>query len=269
MDGWIKLHRAVVDSAVFDDAEVLKVWIWLLCNVSYEDHEIIYGGSVVQIKKGQLITGRKKLAQQLKMSESKVYRALNLLEALGNVNIKPNNRFSLITLINWAKYQDDVQKVNSQTTAGQQPDNSQTTAGQHNKRNIESNNIYNNISSARAHAREEDDNTNRYFETFWNAYPKKCGYDKALTAFSKLNPDSELLDTMLKAIAEQKLSRQWQNVQYIPNPATWINGRRWNDKLSMADSARKKTDDKHSYDIDKFEELAVGARGRADIHDKR
>ena len=44
MEGWIKLHRSIIDSAVFSDADVLKVWIWLLCNVAYDDHDVVYLG---------------------------------------------------------------------------------------------------------------------------------------------------------------------------------------------------------------------------------
>lgn len=78
MEGWIKLHRSIIDSAVFTDADVLKVWIWLLCNVAYDDHDVVYLGKVIPLKKGQIITGRQKLSQQTGMSEGKIYRATNI-----------------------------------------------------------------------------------------------------------------------------------------------------------------------------------------------
>lgn len=70
------------------------------------------------------------------------------------------------------------------------------------------------------------------FETFWEAYPKKNGKKDALKAFGKINPDGKLLQTMLEAIERQKQSDQWQihSGQFIPLPATWLNGARWEDE---------------------------------------
>ena len=71
------------------------------------------------------------------------------------------------------------------------------------------------------------------FGAFWTAYPNKKAKPAALKAFTKLKPDTALLDEMLKAIATQKQWAQWQkdNGQYIPMPSTWLNQRRWEDEL--------------------------------------
>lgn len=71
------------------------------------------------------------------------------------------------------------------------------------------------------------------FQAFWSAYPNKKAKLAALKAFTKLKPDTALLDEMLKAIATQKQWAQWQkdNGQYIPMPTTWLNQRRWEDEL--------------------------------------
>lgn len=69
------------------------------------------------------------------------------------------------------------------------------------------------------------------FETFWQAYPRHTAKDKAQTSWKKVNPS--LLPQILKAIAEQKQSSQWQRDggQYIPHAATWLNQKRWEDEL--------------------------------------
>jgi len=75
---------------------------------------------------------------------------------------------------------------------------------------------------------------NENFEEFWKAYPKKTGKDLARTAFAKRKVNNELLQTMLKAIAQQKNTDQWKkdNGQFIPMPATWLNQGRWQDEIS-------------------------------------
>lgn len=70
------------------------------------------------------------------------------------------------------------------------------------------------------------------FERFWEAYPKKTAKLEAEKAFIKLNVNDGLLDTMLTALEKQ--SSQWQQMQYIPYPATWLNGRRWEDELESS-----------------------------------
>lgn len=80
-------------------------------------------------------------------------------------------------------------------------------------------------------------NNNKEIETlfaaFWSAYPRKEGKQTALKAFTKINPDQELLQTMLAAIERQKQTAQWKENggQFIPHPATWLNGRRWEDEV--------------------------------------
>lgn len=69
------------------------------------------------------------------------------------------------------------------------------------------------------------------FEKFWSAYPKKVAKKSAKKAFSRVK---EPVETLLTAIERQKCSEQWSKggVQYIPNPATWLNGNRWEDELA-------------------------------------
>lgn len=69
------------------------------------------------------------------------------------------------------------------------------------------------------------------FAAFWSAYPKKVGKGAAEKAWAKARINGEY-DTVLAAIAAQRESVQWRRDggQYIPNPATWINERRWEDE---------------------------------------
>ena len=71
------------------------------------------------------------------------------------------------------------------------------------------------------------------FEKFWAAYPRKEGKQKARAAFEKVTVS---LDILLEAIDQQKKSTQWSkdNGQFIPHPATWLNGKRWEDQLAMS-----------------------------------
>ena len=80
------------------------------------------------------------------------------------------------------------------------------------------------------------------FDAFWQAYPKKVGKADALKAFAKLKPDNELMQTILAAIAQWSKTDQWSkdNRQYVPMPATYIRGRRWEDELPKDNKPKEK-----------------------------
>lgn len=87
-------------------------------------------------------------------------------------------------------------------------------------RTIQDNNTSNN-NTTRACARG--------FDRFWAAYPRKVGKGAAERSFERIRPDAALLDGMLRAIETQRQSDTWLR-GYIPNPATWLNQRRWEDE---------------------------------------
>ena len=82
----------------------------------------------------------------------------------------------------------------------------------------------------------KENKVNILFDRFWAAYPRHEAKQAALRAFEKLNPDENLLGTILDAVEVQKKSDQWtrDNGQFIPHPATWINQRRWEDETLPA-----------------------------------
>ncbi len=83
------------------------------------------------------------------------------------------------------------------------------------------------VSPSRGTARADE-----LFDRFWAVYPRKAGKDAAIKAWGKIKPDAQLTDVIVKAVENQRCSEQWRrdNGQYIPYPATWLNGRRWEDE---------------------------------------
>ena len=78
------------------------------------------------------------------------------------------------------------------------------------------------------------------FDRFWAEYPRKDDKKNAQRAFLRIKPDEETLQGMLAALRRQKNSRQWMDAggRYIPLPATWINGERWNDQMQEGPTGR-------------------------------
>ena len=71
------------------------------------------------------------------------------------------------------------------------------------------------------------------FTAFWNEYPKHVAKQDALKAWRKLRPDGALMDRLMTALATCKKSDEWtrEDGRFIPHPATWLNGHRWEDEV--------------------------------------
>jgi len=72
----------------------------------------------------------------------------------------------------------------------------------------------------------------RRFRKFWIAWPKKKAKVDAEKAFHSLNPDDSTLAEIIQAVTAQKGTFDWQKQggQFIPLPATWLRGKRWEDE---------------------------------------
>lgn len=79
------------------------------------------------------------------------------------------------------------------------------------------------------------------FERFYSAYPKKRAKAAAMKAFRKINPDDRMLELMILAVERSMQSTDWKKEggQFIPYPATWLNGRRWEDDAAPVQTKEK------------------------------
>lgn len=74
----------------------------------------------------------------------------------------------------------------------------------------------------------------RRFEDFWQLYPKRVGRGAAERAWKKIRPDAALFEIIMQSVRENIARNQnWRrdNGQYIPNPSTWLNQKRWQDDI--------------------------------------
>ncbi len=101
MEGYIKLHRKILDNGVFADAELLKVFVWCILKANTSSN-IIFGRKV---SVGQFITGRITASEELYIKPSTIYKRLQKLKKQGYIDISSNTKNTLITVINYKSYQ--------------------------------------------------------------------------------------------------------------------------------------------------------------------
>lgn len=134
MKGYIKLHRCLLYSSVFNNPDLLRIWIWCLLKSAYVTKNELTSAGELQIKPGQFIFGRKSAAEFLKINESKFYRAMKRLESLGMLRLESKTKFTLATVINWDYYQGE-EPICEQQSYNKRTDDEHYINNKRNKRN--------------------------------------------------------------------------------------------------------------------------------------
>ena len=71
-----------------------------------------------------------------------------------------------------------------------------------------------------------------HFDEFWSAYPKKTGRKPSLAKWVARDLDS-IAAKIISNVQARVASGEWSNIQYVPNPLTYINQDRWDDEVTM------------------------------------
>ena len=123
MEAYIKLQRKLLDWEWYSDMVTKTVFIHLLLKANWKDGR--WKG--YEVKRGSLITGRRVLAEELNLSEQQIRTALNHLKSTNEITIKPTTRFSVITIVNYDRYQQVNQQDDQVATNNQPSSNQQST----------------------------------------------------------------------------------------------------------------------------------------------
>lgn len=108
--GFIKLWRQTLDSKVFEDAWLWKLFTWCLLTAKWKD-----GRGTEAIKRGQLSITTKIGAELLSVAPAKFYRGLYRLVELGCITIEAKRGKTLITVCNYETYQDAAEQNETET----------------------------------------------------------------------------------------------------------------------------------------------------------
>lgn len=120
MQGFITIHRKIMESAVYKDSNAVHLWLHLLLKCNHKDNDFIMNGNLISVKRGQTVTGRKALSVETGIQESKIERLLKLFEKLRMIEQHTNNRNRLITVLSYDKFQSGEQQVNNTRTTDEQ-----------------------------------------------------------------------------------------------------------------------------------------------------
>ena len=123
MASWIKIFRELLQWEWFQKPEMVQLFIYLLLKANCEDKQ--WQGMV--IKRGQLVASNSSIRNDLKLSEQTIRTCIKRLISTGEITYKSTNRFVVITICNYDKYQEN-ETVSNEETNGQT--NEQSTSNQ-------------------------------------------------------------------------------------------------------------------------------------------
>jgi hypothetical protein len=221
--GWVKLHRKILDSRVFLNKGLLKLWIYCLCRANHKKNWVGIstgrGEAEVEVLPGQFIFGRKTVAEELEMSPSTLYDRMQKLKGMKNINIQSNSHYSIVSICNWETYQQGENKK-------QQASNRQATGKQ------QASNTDNNDKNDK-----NDKKSPISFDQFWDLYDKKIGKKKSKKKWKALS------ETDQKKVMEfiPKYKSYQPDSEYRKNPLTFFNNRSWEDEYIQKEFERGNT----------------------------
>jgi len=235
-EGWVKIHRKLLDNPVVcKDTDYLAIWIFLLLNATHKEMPFMFNGKKIILKPGQLITCKSSICSKLSVNESKIFRVLKLFESEQQIEQQITRHGRLVTLLKWSDYQQDErlneQQVNDQRTTSER------------------------LVNANKNVKNDQECKNEiFFNAFWAAYPNKKAKKDAIKAFAKIEMTESLLQEIITAVNRMKETRNWQE-GFIPHPATYLNGERWKDEIPMKGGNNGKPTSDNGQNVFKDEDL--------------
>ena len=210
MQGWVKLHRCLKNKAIFDNEKLLKVHVWCLLKATHKPHIDLVGRQKVQVEPGQFVTGRFKAATELSMAPSTAWEYLKLLEDNKTINIKSNNKYSVVTIVNWGLYQSEDEKSDTKS------DNTSDSKSTANQQQIDTYKNEKNVKNEKTLYAGE-------FEELWESYPNRKGKAVAQKKFVKLR-EKFSLEELTRTVERYAKEVSGKDKQYMKYGSTFFNG---------------------------------------------
>lgn len=206
--GYIKLHRQLLNWEWYDDINVFRLFTHLLLKTNYEPKK--WHGIYIGI--GQFLTSRETLAKQTGLTEQQVRTALTKLKSTNEITSQSTNNYTLITITNWEKWQQNNHPINNQSTSLQPTDNQPSTTTKERKKE------------------RNKENYNDQFSAFWDLYPRKVAKAKAEQIFIRIMKGGADYESIIRGVKNYNEKCRGKDEEFIAHASTWLNGERWKDE---------------------------------------
>lgn len=106
MNGWIKLHRKLLDNPTLRRPAYRALWIEILLRADHSGNaKVMFRGQSVALKPGQFTAGAYQLAEATGVPRGTVERVLARFASEEMIEEQKSNKCTLITVLKWSQYQ--------------------------------------------------------------------------------------------------------------------------------------------------------------------
>lgn len=257
--GYIKIWRKIEHDELFFLPETFQLFCYLCIHAAWKDEK--FRG--VELKRGQLSTGRSVLAKALKQKEVSTYKRLQWLQKKGYISLSSNNKMTVVTICNYDTYQD-------QELVSEQRGNNEVTTRYQRDITIEE------VKEVKEYYYTE--NPQQFLRDFKGAYPKNHGaYGPELEnqfAIILRDQPSEEVEKIIPAARlyaeywELKEPEQYPNCKYIKQARNWLRSECWRDgwgaKVAELRAVSAAKEEERLKDQEKLQRAAERERKRKD-----
>ena len=217
MDGFIKVSRKLLDSAIWNDAYDAALFFYCLLRASHNRYE--------GLEPGQFYSSFPSMMKGLGWSRNGIKAHLRNLIAMGMIAVSEYTGALLITVINWAS----ISMMTEEDSAchAMTPACHQTTTARH-EMTAACRDMTAEVSQHDTYQKDnqkERQSVNRaqQFELWFQEYPRRNRKSEALKAWLKLDATAEVLTAALR---NAKCSSQWlrENGRFIPAAVKFLDG---------------------------------------------
>lgn len=108
---FIKLYRDILETPLWESEPFSRsqAWIDILLLANYKEKIIFVRGNEIRLKRGQLGWSQERLSQRWKWSKKKTQGFLKLLEKELQITIQKSKVLSVISVVNYNFYNNEVQ----------------------------------------------------------------------------------------------------------------------------------------------------------------
>jgi hypothetical protein len=115
--GWIKLHRQILEWEWYSDNNCFRLFLHLLLKANHKEKRF----KGIELKVGSIVTSRDLLARETGLTSQQIRTALTKLISTNEITNVTSSQGTIIQIVNYEKYQIPTNEItNEQPTSNQQ-----------------------------------------------------------------------------------------------------------------------------------------------------
>ena len=228
MEGWIKLHRELLEWEWYSDHVVRSLFIHCILKANHKDNN--WRG--IAVKRGSFVSSYGKSSDELGYSVQQIRTALKKLKSTNYLTYETNRQHTVFQVVRYDEYQSPT----NEPTDVQQTNNKRSTTNKNDNND------------------KNDKNSCFPFDEFWEKYDLKRSKEKCSNAYAKISEEDRLIiKNTLPLYVDSTAKTKTENNGKIfrKNPITYLNNKSWNDEIigSTEEPRPKKGDTMNIHEI--------------------